>query len=287
MICKVLVASFLLTSLPAIAVFGAEATSTRVAHPEWQRDATPELGRQGHRANQSSRRDAGSASTLHGAVLLYHVFVSDPESSWTEKKKLGVGSRINEALQFVEAQAARYDARPHFMHVIAGPVTLDKPISLAAQANPGWTGHAIRAASGTNARGVVAQYRKSHEADHVLIVLHVNKTARSYNISFYKGVPVNFSAERLVCFTNIAPEMSTPPATYAHEILHGFGAGDLYFPFDQDDSRYLKAKAICPNDVMFRVDPDISQLEVAPWTAFRVGWTKKLPDEYAFMDDGG
>ena len=115
----------------------------------------------------------------------------------------------------------------------------------------------------------------------------MNRTARSYNISYYEGVPKTYSAERLICFTNILPNQVTPPATYAHEILHGFGAGDLYFPFDTDSRRYEKARRIYPNDVMFRIDPRIQRLEINDWTAYRVGWLNKLKPELAFMEDEG
>ena len=40
-----------------------------------------------------------------------------------------------------------------------------------------------------------------------------------------------------------------------------------------------------PNDVMYRVDYDISRLSVGAYTAFRVGWLDNLPEAYRSFED--
>ena len=253
----------------------------------WLRDAAPELGKQGHRANHASRRNAGSARMLSGVIVFCHVFAEDTDSTWSTEDRRQVMQKWEQATRFLSEQGTRYRRKFEFQDVIAPSAQLDELIPTNPQKDSGWTRRALAQATDTNAAGVVADYKKQRSADHVLLVFHVNKTARSYNISYYHGVPESLWAERLVCFRNILPERPTPAATYAHEILHGFGAGDLYFPFDQDSDRYLQAKELSPDDIMFRVDRDIEKLEVGRWTAYRVGWLKELDQRFRFMEDAG
>ena len=253
--------------------------------PDWQRDASPEMGLQGHRANQTSRRNAGSAALLDGPTLVYQVFVCDPKSSWNEKRKEEIQGRVNEALEFLRAQGLKYQQRVEIAQQFGKPVTLDEEIPSDSQADSAWTDRTIQKASGLDCAELIEKIRAQQQMKSVLLMLHVNKPGRSYNISYYRGVPKSLSSERLICFTHFNAHDQTPAATYAHEMLHGFGAGDLYFPFDQNDDRYLRAKRLFPNDVMLRIDDKIDRLSVDEWTAYRVGWLKLLRPELRFLED--
>ena len=94
-----------------------------------------------------------------------------------------------------------------------------------------------------------------------------------------------YLAERMICFTRYPDGRTTAAATYAHEILHLFGAGDLYFPYDRVARRKEMARRAFPDDVMRRVDYDIATLSVGPFTAFRVGWLDELKPEYRVFED--
>jgi hypothetical protein len=74
-------------------------------------------------------------------------------------------------------------------------------------------------------------------------------------------------------------------ASYAHEILHGFGAGELYFPYDKSDSRRRLAGKIFPWDVMYRVEYKLRGLEIGAYTAYRLGWLDTLEDEHRVFED--
>ena len=59
----------------------------------------------------------------------------------------------------------------------------------------------------------------------------------SYNLAFYERVRPEYSTERMICFADYPDGRATAAATYAHELLHLFGAGDLYFPYDSTPDR--------------------------------------------------
>jgi hypothetical protein len=119
----------------------------------------------------------------------------------------------------------------------------------------------------------------------VLLLIHVNKKATSYALSYYDNIDPTYTAERVVCFNHYADGRPSAAATYAHEILHGFGAGELYFPFDESDRRKKLGRQMFPDDVMQRVDYDISKVTVGAYTAYRVGWLETLADECKVFED--
>jgi len=253
--------------------------------PDWKRDASPQMGLQGHRANQSSRRNAGSAAMLDGPTVIHQVFVSDRKSSWDEKREQEIRDRASEAFEFLRQQGLKYQQRLEIAQEFGKSVTLDEDIPTDPQADSAWTERVILKSSGLGCAALIEKIKREQKMKNVLLMLHLNKAGRSYNISYYRGVPRDLMSERLICFSRFNDHDQTPAATYAHEVLHGFGAGDLYFPFDQDDDRYRRAKRLFPDDVMLRIDDQIGRLSVDEWTAYRVGWVQNLRPELRFLED--
>jgi hypothetical protein len=158
-------------------------------------------------------------------------------------------------------------------------------VSPEMTADPEWTQRVLADAGKRRPNDFAGYLKKKHAADHVLFVLHVNKPGRSYNLSFSDGISSAYWAERVVCFHRLDNRRPTPAAVYAHEILHGFGAGELYFPFDATNARQRLAGRIFSDDVMYRTDYNIQRLEIGAYTAYRIGWRDTLEQEYHVFED--
>lgn len=236
-------------------------------------------------SNQASKRSIGSASALQGRVLLYHIFASDPDSVWSDDEKERVRERMKQACDFLQRESERHGHRLEFAEEYAADVRHSETLPTDSLANPSWTENVIVAASGVSGESLVRRLRKTHGVDQVSICLHIDKPALSYNLAFYKNVSQPFAAERMICFSFYPDMRPTAAATYAHEILHLFGAGDLYFPYDSDASRKDVARRMFPHDIMYRVDYDITRLYVGPFTAYRVGWRNQLDPEHRVFED--
>ena len=239
----------------------------------------------GLKSNQASKRDAGSASVFAGSSLIYQVFLSDKTCSWTESQKETVLRNMDQALGFIVRQSHHYGVKVSFQQEEAREVVFDGVVPTSTFVDPKWTEQVIESLNHGSGNELVAQLRRQYQVDHVLLCLHVNKPALSYNLAHYDGVDGTYSAERMVCFTRYPDGRATAAATYSHEILHLFGAGDLYFPYDEGRQRKDQARRLFPDDVMRRVDYDISRLVVGPFTAFRVGWLDELKPEYRAFED--
>lgn len=237
------------------------------------------------KSNQASKRDVGSARVLSGKVGICHIFCFDDESYWQRRETNRALALVDHALRFIQNQSRLHHQPLEFVQQTIGPVKIERRISTDANTRPVWTEDVIDLASGHSGRALVQRLRDELAADNVLICLHVNKSALSYNLAYYDNVHAKFNAERMVCFARYPDGRETAAATYAHEVLHLFGAGDLYFPYDATPARKLRAAKLFPNDVMYRVDYNMTELNIGPFTAFRVGWTDALDAQLRMFED--
>ncbi len=236
-------------------------------------------------SNQVSKRGVGSASKLDGSVYIYNVFLSDTRSGWTRAEQQRAKDQLHQAYDFITREARRHGKSLVFVEEFAVDVDVDVPIPVDAHADPRWTEYAISRAANEPALQLVERIRSQTNVDNVILCLHVNKPALSYNLAYYDGVAARYAAERMVCFSHYPDGRLTSAATYAHEILHLFGAGDLYFPYDETPLRKERASRAFPNDVMYRVDYDLDQLDVGVFTAYRVGWQVDLAPKFRSLED--
>jgi hypothetical protein len=238
----------------------------------------------GKPTNQASKRDNGSAAVLAGNVLLANIYVSDARSAWTSPDRREVRRRLAAAARFIADQAERYGRRVVFTQIDVD-VAHKGEVSTSLAADPGWTQQVLANAGTGPTADLLGRLTERHGAEHVLFVLHVNKAGRSYNLTYSDGIHSEYWAERVVCFTRYDNQWPTTAASYVHEILHAFGAGELYFPFDVNNTREQLAGRVFSDDVMYRVDYQLRRLEIGDYTAYRIGWRDTLQQEYRVFED--
>ena len=236
-------------------------------------------------SNHASRRHHGSAAILRGRVLLHHLWAEDAASSWSDAEQAEVQGRIRDATAFLGRWAHARGIDLVFVEETAGRLRSDSDLPTDMFADPAWTERLVRSTGAADANRLVADLVRRHRADAAILVFHVNKAALSYNLTFYDGVDPLYAAERIVCFMRYPDRTPTCAASYAHEILHSFGAGELYFPFDRTDDRARRARQLWPDDIMGRVDRDITKVNIGPFTAYRIGWTDRLDEGLKAFED--
>ena len=271
---------------PASAPAADSLAGTGTARPsEAAAPATPAAESAGRKSNQSSKRGCGSAAMLRGDVRLCNLYVYDRQSRWTDAQKKAAQQRMDAAVQFIAAQAKRYKMDVSFEQETLKDCTYDGVIPIDMFANPHWIENCVRGCGFDSANALVKSIQEHSKCSGTLLVVHVNKRATSYNLTYSEGVHPSFRAERVVLFTNYKDGRPTCAASYAHEILHSFGAGELYFPFDNNPKRKSVAARFFPNDVMYRVDYDLKKLSIDDYTAYRVGWIDTLDPQYKLFED--
>lgn len=110
--------------------------------------------------------------------------------------------------------------------------------------------------------------RYDESIEKLKIVLFVKSKGRSHA---YQRRSIN-NVDIAVIYCQSTYGLRTDRFVMAHEILHQFGAWDLYFGESQTKKTAAKAMELYPNSIMINTHKNKSDLEVDRLTAWRVGW---------------
>lgn len=221
----------------------------------------------------------GSAQYLKGDIILYSLFVDTPESKWNEQEKQETLKRLTIATDYMEERAELYHTRVKFIKDwnedtrLTGGAMVDFSISDGQDYENDLDKQIQRwMRENIDFPALVEAYK----AEGYALVIFVNNPGTSYAI-VYDGT--DNPKESLILFHKEAP------AVYAHEILHLFGAHDLYAyaEYTKDVSDYVGQAY--PTDIMYSVtdeqgntyDEEIRN-DILPITAYQLGWINYIEE---------
>lgn len=108
------------------------------------------------------------------------------------------------------------------------------------------------------------------------LIFFVKDANRSHAFNYWSSTDVDIA----IIYCRRTSGMWTDQYVISHEILHQFGAWDLYFGESQSYEKAEKAKELYPNSIMINTYFNKWALEVDELTAWRVGWHHDDKDEY-------
>lgn len=236
-----------------------------------------------HSQKRKSDYNAGSAKRLSGSIYVLSIFVSS--TPWDKKSRESLMAKLYEAEDWIKKEAARYNSRVDFRN---GAYGYDRD-SIKLNVAPGHgTGNedarvahkALKAIGYSDISQFYDWFRKNEKCDNCMIIVFVKGNGRSYAIPYAPEYSGEFFTESCVffeCYENGTPEVSSG---IAHEILHCFGAEDLYETFQKPKEVEELARKLYPDDVMHRVDYNINNLNIGEFTAWCVGLTDATKEEF-------
>ena len=243
-------------------------------------------------AAQSYREwyDLGNCGTLTRNPTLVVLFVDDAESSWNDTLVQHFKDvQIAKAVEWLEAQAAQYgaplDIQTKYYHG-----TLDNggkvyyPDTIAHQPSED-DYDLLETVIGNMNEGVgdrfYAKLRRDNGGEDVIFLCMVNKDGLSYargHADPYSQIleyAVVYARNTDVPATDTLHQKTHNRASVvAHEVLHLFGAEEMYDPEGRNAiavEKYLK-------DVMLWTESFINRNEITEFTAYCIGWTDTVPD---------
>ena len=236
----------------------------------------------GKKSHAFRTRNTGSAKMLAGKCLFVNVFISDAESFFTENEKDEVMKQQKEAEDFMKANAQKYGIQ---LSMIDNTEEMSVDIAAKHTISPN-TSFSIEDIEFFSE--VIEDCDKKinfekYQAENVFYLFNIDKTGRSYARPNDKvdGFILNQLEEFAVCYTSDLEDedelVDTYPGVYVHEILHLFGAIDLY---DLDDERLKLAEKYFPDDIMLTIYRELDLCRIDGLTAFLVGWTDELAEKY-------
>ena len=232
----------------------------------------------------------GNCGTLTRNPTLVVLFVDDAESAWNDTLIQHFQNvQIAKAVDWLEAQAAKYgaplDIQTKFYHG-----TLDNggrvyyPDTIAHQPSEDDYDLLETVIANMN-EGTGDQFhaklRRDNGGEDVIFLCMVNKDGLSYargHADPYAQIleyAVVYARDTDVSATDTLHQKTHNRASVvAHEVLHLFGAEEMYDPEGRNEiakQKYLK-------DVMLWTESFINRNEITPFTAYCIGWTDIVPD---------
>ncbi len=225
----------------------------------------------------------GSAKFLEGRNLLYSLFVDTPRSTWNNEEKAVTLQNLSRAAIYIEETAQEYGQETELVcdwqenEKLTGSTSVDFDIAddkdfldrLDEEIG-------VWVESLADYEGLMEEY----DAEGIALLVFVNNPGTSYAI-VYDGT--DNPKESVVFFAG------EPPAVYAHEIFHLFGAHDLY-----QDAEYAKEitdylQEAYPSEIMRTVTGRKGEIfeetivnTVSPVTAYHLGWLDEIEETDRF-----
>lgn len=220
--------------------------------------------------------DSHGSVRLEGKVLVHNVFVSEGDDDEGERERRM--AQVSEAEDWIVRQAAEYGKTVEFINTASDlnsdvircntPKGADSPLTESYTLE-----YIISLTEHHNRNGIIA-LAKEHSCDECLVLVHVNSIDRS----FAEHIPVKPFIGGAFIFENENPAALT--GDIAHEMLHTFGAWDLYAdPRGQSAENADKIEKLYPEEIMLKSGP-VDSATMSPLTAWRVGLTDQKEDWY-------
>lgn len=230
--------------------------------------------------------DLGTCKDLSGNVSVILFYIDDFESAWTDEEiSRFTEYEVEPGLLFLEQEAKKYG--------IELDLTVKKSYSsifyddevITSIANTGLASadvlwHAAVQSGYSSSTKMIEALRKKYKTEEIVCITVFNKGGTSYALNPKRGTDTKID-EHCIVFArelntaNNGPEGSQA-AVVAHEMLHLYGAEDLY----ASTSRKSLARRYFPNDIMLSAAYDIGTNTVDAATAFYIGWTDTVPEVF-------
>jgi len=232
----------------------------------------------------------GSAKSLTGLIYPLIIFVSEVGHPWTSLQKQQILRLRGEAEHWICDQSRIYNSHLAFHRGGNFGYENDIVVDFIPQATGSndeyshWVAYLLQKI-GWDPLDLNSKLIKESGSTHLHVEMYANKAGRSYAIPFCQGADnQKYFMEGAFIYRFYQNSSELLSASIAHEILHLYGAWDLYHNCDVTKDQTMHALRLFPNDIMVRIDTSIDKLSISPLTAWRIGWTEFKEDWYDFFD---
>jgi len=232
-------------------------------------------------AQPDDRWHAGSAKDLKGKVLTLYVFLETAAAPWTTEEKQSKLTELATAQQWLASQASYWNVALECFIKPLGKSETNQTKNVPIGNGSGteridWAKEIVKKSGYRNPRQAYRKISRKMGVDNLQLIIFAKAGGISYAMRFAKNNSKRkFFMESVMLFQRYDNDAQMPVAAIiAHEILHLYGAWDLYTTYAQTADRHQKAQELFPDDIMLRVGYDLHQLKVDDLTAWLVGWNK-------------
>lgn len=231
--------------------------------------------------NSGTQRKLGSAKTLKGNIYTLVCFISEKGgTAWTAKEKDVQIKKVKNSLKWIEKQAALYNQKVNFSKMgtfgKAEDIKFDaiEKGSGSGKESVQWVSETLYKIGYNSTLTFYNQSITDQRCDEVQVLIFAKTNGTSYAIAMVENANEElYFVEGALIYENYSSGANTATSSIAHEILHLYGAIDLYKTFKQSEENAQKAAKLYPNSIMRRTSYNIEELNVDELNAWLIGWT--------------
>ena len=241
-------------------------------------------------SQNNSKYHLGSAKNFLGNIYVLSCFISDNYNQWTPEEKQYMFNKLYNTQDWLKKQAANYGVTVNFE---GGNFGFSNDIKIDN----------INYGTGSGAEDInilTTVFNKigyagnldfynwvldNTNCQNTFVVFFVKGQGRCYSVAYESELmsKERFFVECCVVYNEYWGGLEMYEASMAHEILHLFGAWDLYETFQQSREKEEKARQYFPDSIMLRTAYNINELMVDELTAWLIGWNNTQKDYYEWF----
>ncbi|MBQ2096813.1 MAG: hypothetical protein II480_01445 [Bacteroidales bacterium] len=232
--------------------------------------------------------NVGSAKKLSGKIYVLEIWLTRPGTSWKTNDMGTVQYKINNALAWLQRMAARYSVAVDFevgsYHGNGGGIGMPNlPRSYDDCVNqPLLLPRALQVIGYADVIQCYNQIKEISGIDNIFVIILINNDGWSNAYQFSTLHATNHFRDYFLESVNLFITDDGEPTngqTIAHEILHLFGAWDMYGGQVSPEADKW-ANENYPDEIMLQVSSQLDDLTISPLTAWLVGLTSEYHDWY-------
>ncbi|ABE56400.1 hypothetical protein Sden_3123 [Shewanella denitrificans OS217] len=217
-------------------------------------------------------RDSGIAKRLKNNVTIAYIYLDDGRwSQWSGKARMQNHTNLEHVTNWYQQQASNYqitdlnfDIRYFYVH---SPKGLSRQWLLSKDFSRYADDMLAQQLGFASIKDFVTNLSQGRADSQVALVFHTNAEARSFARTCPAGKQYQGCQIEYVMLTKIigpTKRIDITTQTQSHEILHLFGAADLY--------NIQTAKDFAVTDIMNYYSADLKYASLDPITAWAIGW---------------
>lgn len=247
------------------------------------------------KANDTSEssRHVGSAKVLSGRIFVLSVFVAPTSDPWKPVDVERQKQKVFEAERWLKMQAMRYGKHVEFENSAFGSdgsfCDNEIPDDWEAKGSSLYPGKVLLKMGFRSHEAFLEWVRTHMGCTQCLVVVFSNTYGRSFatpvSKELYRFNPRLFCLDSCIVYRAYQPEcQESSAATVAHEMLHLFGAWDLYELDEKDKTRANKTALMFPKSIMNCKGQTVWDMQIDEITAWLVGLKEEGKDWYRWFE---
>ena len=234
----------------------------------------------------------GSAKSLTGKIKVIDIFISDDKKGWSDEDKKLALAKQEYGHRWVQEQARKYNPESNleFNVSVIGEEHDIKVKEVFASRTPGginlisWILPAIGYKS---SKSFYDSLMIADSSDNVFVMIFAKKTGRAFSQPLWYKTDRNAERflEATIVYTEGYGDEILNIGTIVHEMLHLFGAWDIYSDKTSGQTYQVQKSAIdvFGNSVMINSHKVITELNIDKLTAWTVGLTNNYMGWFDFF----